>query len=76
MRRSGRRIVMKVEVDLKICVGQGKCYLAAPEIFQPGYDVGRTKILRTVDPDEPDLLRRTRNAVNGCPEGALRIVED
>jgi len=67
---------MKVEVDLKICVGHGKCYLAAPEIFQPGDDVGRTKILRTVGPDEPDLRRRTRNAVNGCPEGALRIVED
>ena len=67
---------MKVEVDLKICVGHGKCYLAAPEIFHPGEDVGRSEILRTVGPDEPDLLRRTYNAVNGCPEGALRIVEE
>jgi len=69
-------MVMRVEVDLKICVGHGKCYLAAPEIFQPRDDIGRTKILGTVGPHEPDLLRRTRNAVNGCPEGALRIVED
>jgi ferredoxin len=76
MRRSARRIAVKVEVDLKICVGHGKCYLAAPEIFQPSDDVGQTKILRTVGPDEPDLFRRMRNAVNGCPEGALRIVED
>jgi ferredoxin len=76
MRRSARRVLMKVEVDLKICVGYGKCYLAAPEIFQPGDDVGQTKILRPVGSDEPDLLRRTRNAVKGCPEGVLRIVED
>ncbi len=67
---------MKVEVDLEVCVGHGKCYLAAPEVFQPADDVGRAKILREVGPDETDLLRRTRNAVAGCPEGALRIVEE
>ncbi len=67
---------MKVEVDLDICVGHGKCYLAAPEVFEPGDDVGRTKILREVGPAEPDLLRRTRNAVDGCPEGALRFAKE
>jgi ferredoxin len=67
---------MKVEVDLEICVGHGKCYLTAPEVFQPGDDEGRTKILREAGADELDLLRRMRKAVNGCPEGALRIVED
>ncbi len=65
---------MKVEIDLEVCVGHGKCYLAAPEVFQPADDVGRTKILREVSPDETDLLRRTRNTVAGCLEGALRIV--
>jgi ferredoxin len=69
-------VVMKVEVDLEICVGHGKCYLTAPEVFQPGDDAGRAKIFRAAGADELDLLRRTRNAVNGCPEGALRIVKD
>jgi ferredoxin len=67
---------MKVEVDLEVCVGHGKCYLAAPEVFEPGDDVGRTRILREVGPDEPDLLRRTKNAVAGCPEGALRFIAE
>lgn len=66
---------MKVEIDPDVCVGHGKCYLAAPEVFQPGDDVGRAKVLREVDPAEIDLIRRTRNAVNGCPEAAIRIVK-
>jgi len=67
---------MKVVVDLEVCVGHGKCYLAAPEVFEPGDDVGRTRILREVGPDEPDLLRRTKNAVAGCPESALRFIAE
>ncbi|MGH7837332.1 MAG: ferredoxin [Candidatus Binataceae bacterium] len=67
---------MKVEIDLDICVGHGKCYLAAPEVFQPNDDLGRAKILREVSPTETDLLRRTKNAVAGCPEGALRFAKE
>jgi ferredoxin len=67
---------MKVEIDLEVCVGHGKCYLVAPEVFQPGDDLGRAKILREVSATEPDLLRRTKNAVAGCPEGALRFAEE
>jgi ferredoxin len=65
---------MKIEVDRAVCVGHGKCYLVAPEVFAPGDELGRTKILRDVDPSDPDLLRRAKNAVDGCPEGALRFV--
>jgi ferredoxin len=67
---------MKVEVDLNLCVGHGKCYLVAPEVFQPSDDLGRTKIIREVGSDEADLLRRTKNAVDGCPEGALRFTPE
>jgi ferredoxin len=67
---------MEVEIDLEVCVGHGKCYLVAPEVFEPGDDLGRAKILREVSSSEPDLLRRTKNAVDGCPEGALRLVKD
>lgn len=67
---------MKVAIDLDICVGHGKCYLAAPEVFQPFDDVGRAKVLREVGPSEPDLLRRTRNAVAGCPEGAISVIKE
>jgi ferredoxin len=67
---------MKIEVDLEVCVGHGKCYLVAPEVFQPGDDLGRAKILREVSSSEPDLLRRTKNAVAGCPEGALRFATE
>ncbi len=41
---------MKVAIDLDVCVGHGKCYLAAPEVFQPFDDVGRAKVLREVGP--------------------------
>jgi ferredoxin len=67
---------MKVEIDLEVCVGHGKCYLVAPEVFQPGDDLGRAKMLREVSTAEPDLLRRTKNAVAGCPEGALRFAKE
>ena len=66
---------MKIEVDPAVCVGHGKCYMVAPEVFQPCDDLGRTKILREVDASDPDLLRRTKNAVDGCPEGALSFVK-
>ncbi len=64
---------MKVEIDLDVCVGHGKCYLVAPEVFEPSDDLGRARILREVTSAETDLLRRTKNAVDGCPEGALRF---
>jgi ferredoxin len=75
-RWSKRGLAMKVEIDLDVCVGHGKCYLAAPEVFEPGDDLGRARILREVSSSERDLLRRTKNAVDGCPEGALRIVNE
>ena len=46
---------MKVKIDLEVCVGHGKCYLVAPEVFQLGDDLGRAKILREVSAAEPDL---------------------
>ena len=67
---------MKVIVDPEVCVGHGKCYLVAPEVFEPGDDLGRTKILREVTAAAPDLLRRTKNAVAGCPEGALSFAKE
>ena len=67
---------MKVEIDLDVCAGHGKCYLVAPEVFQPSDDLGRANIVREVSSAEADLLRETRNAVAGCPKGALRIANE
>lgn len=63
---------MKVKVDLERCVGHGKCYLVAPEVFRPGDDVGHAAIIpEGIDPADDDLMARLDNAIAGCPEDAL-----
>lgn len=63
---------MKVKVDLDRCVGHGKCYLAAPEVFRPFDDMGHAAFVPAgVDASNGELMRRIENALAGCPEEAL-----
>ncbi|MEN8182799.1 MAG: ferredoxin [Myxococcota bacterium] len=63
---------MKICVDLDRCVGHGRCYELAPDLF--GEDErGHCRILREGVPTELwDLARR---AVANCPERALAVIE-
>jgi ferredoxin len=61
---------MKLHIDGEACTGHGRCYVLAPEVFEPddeGHSVG------LVD-DIPDvLLEKARLAAANCPESAITI---
>ncbi len=61
---------MKVRVDLSLCVGHGRCYALAPDVFEDD-ERGYCKLLLENVP--PDLERQARMAEANCPEGAISI---
>ncbi len=64
---------MKVRVDLSLCVGHGRCYALAPDVFGDD-ERGHCKLLLESVP--PDLEKQARMAEANCPEGAISIDED
>lgn len=63
-----------VHVDRKICMGTGLCQVTAPDIFKvdvEGHSVPIRPILK--DSDDIDLAR---DAVDGCPLEAIRLVSE
>jgi len=61
---------MKVRVDLDKCVGHGRCYDLAPEVF--GEDArGHCRIRCETVP--PGLERQARLGEANCPEDAISI---
>lgn len=64
---------MKVRVDLETCVGHGRCYELAPDVF--GEDErGHARLLLEKVP--PELEQQARAASWNCPEHAIAIEED
>jgi ferredoxin len=62
---------MRVHVDPQRCVGHGRCYATAPELFSAdeignGHEVGDGIV-------PADLEHRARLAVANCPERAVSI---
>ncbi len=64
---------MKVRVDRDRCVGHGRCYALAPDIFGED-DRGHCLIARETVP--PELEAQARTAAANCPEQTIEIVED
>jgi ferredoxin len=61
---------MRLHIDADACTGHGRCYVLAPEVFEPddeGHSVG------LVDEIPDDLLDQARRAVANCPESAITI---
>ena len=63
---------MKARVDLAKCVGHGRCYVLAPDVFADddrGYCI--------VKPEElpAELVAQARLGEENCPEAAIRIEE-
>ena len=64
---------MKVSVDKELCVGHGRCYDVAPELFEDdeeGHAVVRGD--GSVPPGQADAARL---AVRLCPERAVTVTE-
>jgi ferredoxin len=57
-------------VDRKACAGHGLCYSIAPDVIDAD-DQGDPVI--TADPIPDDQLELAQNAVEACPERALRL---
>lgn len=63
---------MKVIVDPELCEANGRCFLAAPEVFAPDAD-GWAQVLIEHPPEE--LRKKVERAVRVCPRLAIRIEE-
>jgi ferredoxin len=64
---------VKVVVDYDECASNGVCMGILPEVFEVRDD----GFLYVLDEHPPEALReRLREAVNGCPTGAISISED
>lgn len=64
---------MKVRVDLAKCVGHGRCYELAPEIFAED-ERGHCRLLRsTVGPELEDAALL---GAENCPEDAITVDDE
>ena len=64
---------MKVVVDFDVCASNGVCMGIAPEVFEVRDD----GYLYVLDENPPESMReRLREAANGCPTGAITIVNE
>lgn len=66
---------MRIEIDEDRCQGNTMCVVAAPELIQINPDTERAVLRRgAVVPTEheDDALM----AADGCPETAIRVIED
>lgn len=64
---------MKLHIDADACTGHGRCYVLAPDVFEPD-DVGHSVGL--VDEIPADLLDKAQLAAANCPESAITITDD
>jgi ferredoxin len=64
---------MKVQVDLNLCEGHGRCYALAPTVFEPD-EIGNAVVVGdgTVAPDDE---KQARLAAANCPERAVIILD-
>lgn len=64
---------MKVRVDLARCVGHGRCYVLAPEVFSEDEHGHCVPLLETVP---PELADQARLGEENCPEQAISLGDD
>jgi ferredoxin len=64
---------MKVRVDREKCTGHGRCYMLAPEVYEPDDEGSCVIPNEQVAPEHVEIARR---AALNCPEDAIEISED
>jgi ferredoxin len=62
--------VPRVRVDLAKCVGHGRCYVLAPEVFDED-ERGHCVVTAAEIPDS--LAEDARRGERNCPEQAIRV---
>jgi ferredoxin len=63
---------MKVILDTAVCVGHGRCYSLAPEVFEAD-DEGHSRLI--VEDVPESLSDQALLGVQNCPERAISIVD-
>jgi ferredoxin len=63
---------MRVVVDAAKCVGHGRCYALAPDVFEAD-DAGHSEVRLAEVP--PELEAQARAGAANCPEHAISIEE-
>ncbi len=63
---------MRVEVDEDRCIGSMSCETTCPEVFKVVGGISR--VAAAVVPAEAE--ERCREAAEGCPAGAIEIIEE
>jgi ferredoxin len=63
---------MRIVLDSELCVGHGRCYTLAPDLFDAD-ERGHCVVRVTEVP--PELAGDARTGVANCPERALQIEE-
>jgi ferredoxin len=61
---------MRVRVDRARCVGHGRCYVLAPDVFEDD-ERGHCVLIR--ESLTPDLEEQARRGAENCPEGAISL---
>jgi ferredoxin len=64
---------MRVRVDRAKCVGHGRCYVLAPEVFE---DDERGHCVVTRERVAPELTEQARRGAENCPESAILLLPD
>jgi len=62
---------MRAIVDQVTCIGCGLCQEICPEIFEMDKDVAKVKVVKV----PPDTEALCREAMEGCPVGAISVEE-
>jgi ferredoxin len=61
---------MRVRVDADLCVGHGRCYALAPDVFATD-DYGHAYVI--VEDVEGALADQARAGAENCPERAITL---
>ena len=66
--------MLKIAVDEAQCVGHGRCYALAPDVFGPD-DFGHCELLVHEVPMGSSLDAQARLGAQNCPEQAIVLTE-
>lgn len=61
---------MRVKVDTELCVGHGRCYVLAPDVFAAD-DFGHCEVLLSMV--DGALAEQARIGAENCPERAITV---
>lgn len=63
----------RVLVDRDMCVGHGRCYSLAPDVYDSD-DEGFSEVPDGDTPATPELRQHARVGADNCPEHAIKLL--